>query len=194
MREHVARSLFTVIFSLLSTAVASVIMLLLPVLYYTGSQTEIPFVLLGFMTGALVFSITGTLMTYRIRNPTMPGLVLSFVALAASAALYKFSGPVNNLDLFIGSVSSQSFSIFFSTMYQSYPQPGIPIKAASISVATYTLLNLLLFVVTAGLYAFLNEEYLPNIIAYLELVTAIILSITLLSLIRNNHNNKGKNH
>lgn len=184
MKERGTRILITVIFSLLSTAVSSVAMYLLPVLYFTGYVSEIPPVIIGFVSGALIFTSIGTALTYWSGQAVKIGLVISVILMIILGVAYRIHGPVDNLGLVIGAIASQSFSLFFATMFQSYPEPGIKKSDAAYSIVIFTLLNFFLFVVTAGLYAFLGEEYLPNIIAYLELATAVVLSITLLFLVK----------
>lgn len=190
MKENSIRILLTLTFSLLATAVSSVAMYILPVIYFTGYVSEIPPVILGFVSGAIVFSSLGTILTYRIRQAVRAGLVLSIIIMAVMVTLYRLHGPVDNLGLVLGSIASQSFSLFFATMFQSYPEPGIAKKSAVFSIVVFALVNFFLFVITAGIYAVLGEEYLPNIIAYLELVTAVILAIIILYLVKTGKNNR----
>lgn len=180
MKENTVRLLFTVIFSVLSTSVATVTLYTLPVLYYAGYQSQVPFIILGFLLGALLFSIVGTVLTYYVKKPIIPGLVISVVIGAALILFYKLSGVVDNMDLLVGSMASESFAVFFATMFQSYPKPGGSKLMAGISIAVFTLLNTLIFVVTAEIYLTLGQEYLPNIIVYFELMVAVVAAITLL--------------
>lgn len=184
MKERGTGILLTLIFSLLATAVASVAMYLLPVIYFTGYESEIPPVILGFVLGAVIFSSIGTMLTYWFKQAVRIGLIISVIIMVVLGTVYKLHGPVDNTGLIIGSLTSQSFSLFFATMFQSYPAPHLQKSTAAFSILIFTLVNFFLFVITAGLYAVLGEEYLPNIIAYLEMVTSVILAITLLFLVK----------
>ena len=191
MNPSALRLVFTLIFSVLSTAVASVAMYTLPVLYYAGYQTQVPPIIMGFLAGALIFSIAGTLLVFYTKRPLYYGIIISTVIAAALMAFYKLSGPVNNVDLFIGSMASESFSVFFATMFQGYPRSNVSRLTAMVSIIIFTLVNVALFIATAEIYLNLGQEYLPNIIVYLELMAAVLSAITILLFARpvrrNNH-------
>lgn len=191
MRPGSLRITFTLIFSLLSVSVAFVTLYLLSVIYYTGYSTEVPPIIEGVLSGSLVFSSLGTLLAYRVKRPALAGLIISTVLVIPLGIFFSLSMPTSNLDLFIGTLSSQAFAIFFASMFQSYPRvPGklIPV----VSIAIFTFLSVLIFLATAELYLMLGQAYLPNIVVYMEMLVAVIGSISLLILAKPGKRNKGK--
>lgn len=193
MRDRGVRLVFTAIFSQLATAVSFVILYTLPVLYYFGYQTQVPDLLIGYMAGVLLFSIIGTFLAYNLKKPLMPALVISIAVAAVLMTAYKLSGPVSNTDLLLGALASESFSVIFSTMMQSSPRQGGGKGIAVVSIAIYAILSLVVFIVTAELYIRLGQEYLPNIVVYMELMIAVLASITLLLFARSPDGNR-KDH
>ena len=173
------RIVFTVMFSLFATATASVFMYLLPVLYYIGYQTQIPAILIGYALGALLFSIAGTLVALFAKKPILYGLVSSVLLAAALSVAYRLTGVTTDNDLILGALASQSFALFYATMFQYFQSERRKILAAGISVAAFTLLNITFFLATALIYLYLGQAYLPNIVVYLEVICGAIGAIAL---------------
>lgn len=174
MKNHLARLLFTILFSLFATATASAMLYILPVLAYIGYQTQIPEILIGYSIGALVFSSIGTVIALYSDRPVIYGFIASiFLALVLSVA-YRMTGVTANSDLIIGSLASQSFAIFYSTLFQNFRSEKRKWAAAGTSVVIFTLLNIVIFLAIALIYLDLGQAYLPNIVAYLEIMCAVI--------------------
>lgn len=180
MRPFLLRMMFTIIFAVIATALASVLMYTLPVLYYVGYQTQIPYLIIGFLAGALIFSSVGTVLTYVTKKPVMIGLSISIILLVVLVVLYKMSGPVNDLDLMIGSISSQSFAVFFASMYQSAPKPRAGLLPTVVAVVAFTVITVVLFLMTALIYLAYGQSFLPNIVVDLEILAAVLAAIILL--------------
>ncbi len=180
MRPFLLRMMFTIIFAVIATALASVMMYTLPVLYYVGYQTQIPSLIIGFLAGALLFSAVGTILTYTTSKPVIAGLIVSIVLVTVLVVVYKMSGPVNDLDLMLGSISSQSFAVFFATMYQSAPKPRTSLLHAAVAVVVFTVITVVLFLITAVIYLAYGQSFLPNIVVDLEILAAVLAAIVLL--------------
>lgn len=184
MKPFPLRLLFTLIFSVISTALASVMLYTFPVLDYVGYQTQIEPVLIGFIAGALLFSTVGTLLTFLIRKPVSVGLYVSLALLVGLGVFYRITGPTDNFDIFVGALATQSFSLFFATMFQSAPEPRGNKLHAVISIVLFTIVSLILFVITAGIYIVYGQAFLPNIIVYFEVIAAVLSAIMLLVYLR----------
>ncbi len=180
MKPVALRLLFTLIFSVISTALASVLLYTLPVLYYVGYQTQILPLMIGFVVGTLVFSIIGTVLTYLTGKAVIISLIASIILLTILVVFYKMSGPVDNFDLMVGAMSSQSFTVFFSAMFQSAPRPRTSRFHAALALVVYTLVTVLLFLVTALIYLEYGQAFLPNIVIDLEILAAVVSAIALL--------------
>ena len=174
------RIVFTLLFSLFATATASMFMYLLPVLSYIGYQTQIPAILIGYALGALIFSIAGTSLSFYTKRPMIYGLVASLLLSAVLSVSYRLTGITTDNDLILGAFASQSFALFYASMFQDFKSEGRKLLAAGISVAVFTLFNITIFLATALIYLELGQAYLPNIVVYLEAICGILGAIALI--------------
>lgn len=194
MKNGTLRMAFTVLFAVLSAAVAFVSLYLLQVIYYVGYSTEVPPIIESVLFGSLVFSLIGTLIAYRVKHPAATGLVVSVVLASVFAVVFRLSGQVSNTDLFVGTLSSQAFAVFFASMFQSYPKVKSRILPV-LSVAVFTVLSVLIFILTAEFYLRLGQAYLPNIVVYVELAVTVMSAISLLLFARpQKRNNENSSH
>lgn len=192
MKVMWTRILFTVMFSVFATATASVFMYLLPVLNYIGYQTQIPDILIGYAIGAVLFSIAGTAVGLYARRPIIYGLAASIILAAAFSVAYRITGITTDSDLILGSFASQSFALFYASMFQHFRSENRKGVAAGVSVAIFSVLNILFFLVTAVIYLELGQAYLPNIVVYLELLCAVLGVVALALLLRPGNNSAGQ--
>lgn len=182
MRNGIKAVGFAALFAVLSTAVASVILYTLPVIEYAGYQTQIPFIIIGLLSGALIFSVTGTAIARYGKRPELYGTVFSVIISTVLFVIYKLSGPVSNLDLAMGAIASESFGIMFAAIFQAPFMHATRRYVPAFSVVLYTLINVVLFLATAELYLDFGQAFLPYIIASLEVAAALISASVILGL------------
>lgn len=180
MKPLTLKLIFTVLFALLSTALASVLMYTLPVLDYIGSGTQVIPLLMGFMLGTVVFSIIGAILALYTQKPVILGLVFSLISLISLGLFFRLSGPETDLDILIGSFSTQSFAILFSSMIQGIPGVNHRKRGVVFSLILFDFSSLLIFMGTAVIYLIYGQAFLPNIVVYIELIAALASTLVIL--------------
>ncbi|MHB8361884.1 MAG: hypothetical protein ACYDAO_06935 [Thermoplasmataceae archaeon] len=176
--KNLLRFTFLIILSIISTSIAGIILYLTPILSHIGSVEQIPFIIEGLLIGALLSSILGFIIEVTInvhkKLKVYFYLAASFGMFLIFIISYYIENPLQNISVFLGSMSSESFlMVFLFFFYNSIGQSSKKFKA--ISAATFFGLNFIIFIIVALVYESLGEADFPYIIEALNLISIGLL-------------------
>ena len=169
-----SKYLFLFTLAIVNTSLAGLILYISPVLSYVGSVDQIPIIIEGLLSGAIVSSIFGFILSFiphRLNIKVTLSIILSLLIFSILMTIYFIDSPLPNSSVFLGSFASESFIMVFVVMF--YVSTGnATVKNRLFSAVLMFIFNVLVFIMVAIIYLSLGQSDFPYI-----LETIIVVSI-----------------
>ena len=169
-----SKYLFLFTLAIVNTSLAGLILYIFPVLSYVGSVDQIPIIIEGLLSGAIVSSIFGFILSFiphRLNIKVTLSIILSLLIFSILMTIYFIDSPLPNSSVFLGSFASESFIMVFVVMF--YVSTGnATVKNRLFSAVLMFIFNVLVFIMVAIIYLSLGQSDFPYI-----LETIIVVSI-----------------
>ena len=169
-----SKYLFLFTLAIVNTSLAGLILYISPVLSYVGSVDQIPIIIEGLLSGAIVSSIFGFILSFiphRLNIKVTLSIIFSLLIFTILTTIYFIDSPLPNSSVFLGSFASESFIMVFVVMF--YVSTGnATVKNRLFSAVLMFIFNVLVFIMVAIIYLSLGQSDFPYI-----LETIIVVSI-----------------
>lgn len=180
--KNIGKYLFLFVLSMVNTSIAGLVLYISPVLSYVGSVDQIPLIMEGLLSGALISSFAGFFIWLfagsKQKILLSLSLAYSLILFAATMSIYFIDGPLPNSSVFIGSFASESFLTIFLGVFYTTVNSTSPKWHISTAILMF-LFNLLVFIIIALVYMSLGQSDFPYILECL-IVSSIIVSMPFL--------------
>ncbi len=172
-----SKYLFLFTLAIVNTSLAGLILYISPVLSYVGSVDQIPIIIEGLLSGAIVSSIFGFILSFiphRLNIKVTLSIILSLLIFSILMTIYFIDSPLPNSSVFLGSFASESFIMVFVVMF--YVSTGnATVKNRFFSAVLMFIFNVLVFIMVAIIYLSLGQSDFPYILETIIVVSIICM-------------------